>query len=225
MKCYAIVIKGNRISEAGYRNLNASNKNDFDIEIFDAITPETIPDTGLEYTYPTEGSRHDSKSDLYLSAYETGTLEKRIACFYSHYLLWQKCHEENESLLIFEHDAEVVKKIPVDSLEKSRYGIIGLNNPIGATRKSRTFHDHIVGGQAGIVPAPYIDHLYIPQGLAGNSAYYIKPRAAYKLLELVKEHGIWPNDALMCKQLLPKELAVTNPFFTKIQGLPSTTTL
>jgi len=44
------------------------------------------------------------------------------------------------------------------------------------------------------------------------------------MIELAQEHGMWPNDALMCYQLVPK-LGVTRNFYTRIQGLRSTTTL
>jgi len=44
------------------------------------------------------------------------------------------------------------------------------------------------------------------------------------MLELVDEHGLWPNDAIMCRQLVPN-LMVTRKFFTSIQNLRSTTTL
>ena len=71
-------------------------------------------------------------------------------------------------------------------------------------------------------PIPTIDEYYIPQGLAGNSAYIIKPEAARQLIDLVKIHGLWPNDAIMCKQLI-KKMGVSKNFYTKIQGLPSTT--
>ena len=72
-------------------------------------------------------------------------------------------------------------------------------------------------------PAPYIDDLKVPQGLAGNSAYIIKPSGAIKMLKLVEEYGLWPNDAIMCKQLIPN-LYVTRKFYTTIQNLKSTTT-
>ena len=72
---------------------------------------------------------------------------------------------------------------------------------------------------------PWVDDdRKIPQGLAGNSAYMIKPAGARKLLQLVKEYGAWPNDAIMCRQLLPN-IGVTRKFYTKVQGLRSTTTL
>jgi len=69
---------------------------------------------------------------------------------------------------------------------------------------------------------PDIDEFNVPQGLAGNSAYIIKPAGANNLLNAVKEHGLWPNDAIMCKQLIPR-LGVTKEYYTRVQGLPSTT--
>ena len=50
------------------------------------------------------------------------------------------------------------------------------------------------------------------------------PLIASKLLYSVEEFGMWPNDALMCKQLFP-QLKVIYPYYTTIQhGLKSTTT-
>ena len=74
-----------------------------------------------------------------------------------------------------------------------------------------------------IQPVPTIDEFNIPQGLAGNSAYIIKPSGAEKMIELVFKYGLWPNDALMCKQLVDK-IGVTKTFYTRVQGLTSTTT-
>jgi GR25 family glycosyltransferase involved in LPS biosynthesis len=108
-------------------------------------------------------------------------------------------------------------------------GICGINNPIGATRKSKIFFDKVklqLQGKEGLTLAPYVDEssdLPLPSGLAGNSAYVIKPWAAKKLLEKTAEVGIWPNDALMCRQFFPW-LQVSYPFYTTIQNTPSTTT-
>ena len=71
---------------------------------------------------------------------------------------------------------------------------------------------------------PTIDDISVPQGLAGNSAYIIKPAGAKQMIELVDEYGLWPNDAIMCKQLV-KGLGVTKKFYTKVQRTRSTTTL
>ena len=71
---------------------------------------------------------------------------------------------------------------------------------------------------------PYVDSdRQVPQGLAGNSAYIIKPTGANHLIGLVKEYGLWPNDAIMCRQLVTG-LGVTKKFYTNTQKLKSTTT-
>ena len=113
-------------------------------------------------------------------------------------------------------------------------GVLGLNDPIGATRKARVFDEKVkqtqlsgYPGKLGISQVPYVDDAGddpLPCGLAGNSAYIIKPWAAKKILEKVAEIGVWPNDALMCRQLFPW-LQVYFPYFTTVQRTASTTTL
>lgn len=125
-------------------------------------------------------------------------------------------------------------------------GICGINAPFGTTRKARIFdiklresvkeeeHTELSDrpGSAfkkpgtGIATVPYVDDpgdLPLPSGLPGNSAYIIKPWAAKKLLDKTLEVGIWPNDALMCRQFFPW-LQHFYPYFTKVQGTTSTTT-
>jgi len=114
-------------------------------------------------------------------------------------------------------------------------GICGINNPMGATRKAGTYNHKILSNigktefdktNIGLVNVPYVDDpgdIPLPSGLAGNSAYIIKPWAAKKLLEKTSEIGIWPNDALMCKQFFPW-LQQYFPYITKVQGSVSTTT-
>ena len=90
---------------------------------------------------------------------------------------------------------DAVNKEPVGTFKA---GILGLNSPIGATRKASVFHNALFG-KYGFHSVPSVDGLGddpLPQGLAGNSAYIIKPWAAKKLLDKVAEIGMWPNDAL-----------------------------
>ena len=130
-------------------------------------------------------------------------------------------------------------------------GIIGINSPLGATRKAMIYHNKVqlaagpageierrdgvasvvVGNSTlnfahGICQVPYVDDpgdSPLPNGLAGNSAYIIKPWAAQKLLDKTAEIGIWPNDALMCRQFFPW-LQQYAKYITKVQGTRSTTT-
>ena len=132
-------------------------------------------------------------------------------------------------MLILEHDSMFISKkpIPFDEILDSGFDIIGINEPFRATRLPQKFHDKVQNdhfSRNDVVRAPLIDDIKIPQGIAGNSSYIITPKGAYKMVELTKEHGMWPNDALMCKQLI-STLGVTRNFYSTIQGLRSTTTL
>lgn len=229
MKAYAIVIKDNEVSQHGYNTLVETSlkvNNDFTINKFEAVTPPyvnaTMAEHNLKWNYPWSGTVSDFATGLTKSAYETKNPEARIACALSHYLLWKTVITLNEPILILEHDAVFVNKIDFDP-DKSNMWAIGINNPLGATRRSREFYTSILKGSGSIMPVPTIDKFDVPQGLAGNSAYIMKPEGARAMIDLVKQFGLWPNDALMCKQLIPR-LGVTRKFYTNIQNLRSTTT-
>jgi GR25 family glycosyltransferase involved in LPS biosynthesis len=228
MKSYVITIKGMDVSELGFakcKESSATVKNTFELNRFDAIVPEGVDSLLAEYNikwnYPWQGQEIDFSTGLVKSAYVTARPKARIAAALSHYSLWKKAIEE--PIMVLEHDAYFTARFDLD-ISKSKGDIIGINNPLGCTRRSREFYQKIVENQSMYQPAPTIDEFNIPQGIAGNSAYIIKPAGAKKMLELVDEHGLWPNDAIMCRQLVPN-LMVTRKFFTSIQNLRSTTTL
>ena len=203
------------------------------IEFFNAVTPNEVDElmSGLriEWKYPWTGEVNDIISGLTLRAYHTADPKKRMACFLSHYCLWEKTIKSGEPMLILEHDAMFISKkpIPFDDILDSGFEIIGINEPFGATRLSQVFHENVQKEhfcKNDVVRAPLIDDIKIPQGIAGNSAYIITPKGAYTMIKLTKEHGAWPNDALMCRQLI-FGLGVTKTYYTKTQRIKSTTTL
>ena len=230
MKSFAVVIKENKTSELGYSTLVESSKkvgNDFDINRFDAVTPSTykqaMSDFDITWNYPWQGEVLDFASGLKKKAYITSDPENRIACAVSHYTLWKNCIELDEPILILEHDANFTHKINF-TLSDSNFDILGINNPLGVTRLSKVYYDSILNNMNSYQRVPYVDNdKQVPQGLAGNSAYIISPRGANNLISLVKEYGLWPNDAIMCRQLV-NGLGVTKKFYTNTQKLKSTTT-
>jgi GR25 family glycosyltransferase involved in LPS biosynthesis len=208
-------------------------------EILSAATPETINQKlreietidadSVNWTYPLseQQDRLDIGSGMYLRHYRAKDQKKVIACMVSHMMAWDKVFQKNEPMIVFEHDAVVYRKITKEKLmtDLFRGGVLGLNDPRGATRKSALYHEKLSKFQ-GIQKVPLIDGPSdppLPSGLAGNSAYLITPFAAKALLDKVAEVGMWPNDALMCRQFFPW-LQVTYPYFTKVQGVVSTTT-
>lgn len=231
MKSYAIVIDGNEVSEQGYSALVKSSwdvENEFTLERFNAIIPRNVEELmdsmNIRWNYPWEGKITDFQSGLTKTAYTTKDRRKRMACSMSHFCLWKRSQETGEDVLVLEHDAKFIRKLDLD-ISNTSYGVIGINSPIGATRRSGVYHDMISNNVNPIQPVPYVDEdIKIPQGLAGNSAYMITPWAAKELIDKVYEYGLWPNDALMCRQIF-SFLGVTKKYYTEIQGLPSTTTL
>jgi GR25 family glycosyltransferase involved in LPS biosynthesis len=230
MKAFGITVKDNPISEKGFNACWQScrdAKNDFNVKRFNASTENTVKkeiiDWDLVWNYPWEGKVSCIATGLVKSAYPTAIKERRMAAAVSHFRLWTECFEKKEPIIVLEHDAFFMKKLDYQYLLDSKYDIIGINNPLGATRRAQLFHDIIKKNKKDIQPVPTIDEFNIPQGLAGNSAYIIKPSGAEKMIELVFKYGLWPNDALMCKQLVDN-LGVSKTFYTRVQGLTSTTT-
>lgn len=231
MIAYGITIKDNAVSEKGYQNLVSSSKgvgNNFKIMRYDAVTSTNVEqimeESDVVWNYPWEGQVVDFSTGLVKKAYQTKDHKKRMACSMSHFNLWQMCYEIKEPILVLEHDAMFVNRIDFD-IRKTKFDILGINNPLMATRKAHDYYDKIVSKFDAFQYTPYIDEdIKVPQGLAGNSAYIIKPEGAEKMISLTYKHGVWPNDSLMCRQLVDK-LGVTRKFYTRVQGLPSTTTL
>lgn len=231
MKSYCIVIKTNITSENAFNCLvNSSNrvKNTFTIERFDAITPDnldkTMKDLDIVWNYPWGSSVYDEDTKMRKIPYSGREQKSRIACGVSHYLLWEKCAESTYPFLILEHDSEFIEQLPYQEIiNESGFEIIGLNHPKRATRNWDIFNNMVQSNPNKYQKAPQIDKtLELPQGLAGNSAYIITPSGAKKLVDLVKKYGLWPNDAIMCIQLLDT-LGVTKTYYTKVQNINSTT--
>ena len=228
---YVITLKDDALSNECADKLIMSRTGNFDGEItkFDAILPDRVISLmklhNLRWNYPMSESVLDMQTGMWKHPYKTAVTEKRIACFLSHYLLWQQCAKSKEGMFIFEHDAIFINKVDIRLLNEHSCDIIGLNDPRGATRRAAQYHTAVQNSKHAIVGVPKIDIDQVPQGLPGNSAYFIKPAGAVKLLRLVNEYGAWPNDAIMCRQLMPRQLGVLRNYATKVQGVPSTTTL
>lgn len=231
MNAYVITMKDNVLSNECADKLIMSRSGNFDGEItkFDAILPDRVISLmtlhNLKWNYPMSEPVLDMQTGMWKHPYKTAVTEKRIACFLSHYLLWQQCAKGKEGMFIFEHDAIFINKVDVRLLNAHSADIISLNDPRGATRRAAQYHTAVQNSKHAIVSVPKIDVDEVPQGLPGNSAYFIKPEGAVKLLRLVNEYGAWPNDAIMCRQLMPRKLGVLRNYATKVQGVASTTTL
>lgn len=230
MKSYAIVLKDNHISENAFETLIKTSEsvfNDFSIERFDAVTPNIVSqkmsDHNLTWNYPWENQELDVVSGLLKIPYSTKNKLATISCALSHYELWKECVKTNENILILEHNAFFKLRLDfVDLGWGCPYDIIGINDPRGAILKSEIFYNQIDMNGMRVQTPPYVNSMEIPQGLAGNSAYIIKPSGAKQLLDLCDRYGLWPNDAIMCRQLV-KNMGTTRIHYTGVQECVPTT--
>ena len=225
---YVIRVKDDNTASHAALKILRTAPNNVNVIMFDAVKPKDVAKKiryfGLRWNYPWESEELDIQSGLIKKAYPTLVKEKRIACFFSHYLLWIRCVKNEVPIVIHEHDAIYYNdsERPLEDFAKSRFNIIGLNSPEKATRLAAMYDRVVQESEGDIVRAPSIDQELIPQGIAGNSSYYIEPAGAQKMIDLVREYGIWPNDAIMCRQLVPT-LGQTKKYYTYVQGLESTT--
>ena len=210
------------------KNSSMAVGNKFDIDTLWAVTPEQVPmimnANMFQWSYPIDGQRDDFATGLSLKSYPTAVIERRIACFLSHWLCWKQSVETNKPVLVLEHDAIFTDRFDPQDIIDSKFEVVGINDPRGATRRANVYHEAVLKFTDPIQQVPTIDEFNIPQGMAGNSAYVIKPSMAKKVIDKFKEVGMWPNDALMCKQIF-NNIGQTKKYYTTVQGTESTTSL
>ena len=211
MKAYVITLRGNDYSErVAQRCIDSANipvERRVAVSADDAIELHGL---GLKWTWGDgyKGMQHKPYG---------GNNDARIGCFLSHYLLWHYCSISDEPLLILEHDAVFVR----DFVPFEFDSICMINDPKGATPRGDWWSEQMVRRGPGVWPKTKVFDDTRPDGLAGNSAYVIKPRAAAWLINIVDEVGAWPNDAIMCRQLVDG-LEEHYPFITEVQAERST---
>lgn len=196
-----------------------------DVVAWRATTPDECCD--FDYTYPLEGqtTKYDGMD---LIGYKAKDFRKKVACSISHLRLWDLCYQRDVPIVILEHDVVFTRKFDAYKLSRKLDDgdILMLNDPRGATRKGQKYHENILSKGFGVHPVDGVnsERENVPDGLAGNSAYIITPKAAKKASDLQNKIGIWPNDALLCKQLFGDNLKSVYPYKTTVNQLKSTTT-
>jgi GR25 family glycosyltransferase involved in LPS biosynthesis len=98
-------------------------------------------------------------------------LAGEMGCFDSHYRLWQKCVDLNESILIFEDDVQLMRPyIPVDWEDV-------LSVAFSHAKKMPRYQHYLDSPEGEPYAAPYGQ-----ASMPGNGGYAIKPHAAKILL-------------------------------------------
>lgn len=172
MKVKAFVITLTDLEESmqvAQRCIWSAKKYGAEVKVFDAVRAIDAQAARESAGIPIDGFRG-----------KYSRLNNVVACFMSHYALWNQCAESNKNIFILEHDAVFVNSIPtVDfkgllSLGKPSYGNYRNPSMIGVNELTSKF--------------------YLP----GAHAYMLKPYAARALIEKAKKEAC-PADVFLHK--------------------------
>jgi GR25 family glycosyltransferase involved in LPS biosynthesis len=195
MKAYVITLTGHAYSEACAARCiqSAAHIGGVMVERFEAIdqarASHALKTRGLTWTWAHGNTtpRRCPTTGLWQHPYAGANLLAKIGCTLSHLLLWERCIELNEPLLILEHDAVFVRTFPVFDFR----GICQINDPRGATRAGSWWSDLMIKrATVGVHAKTIVFDEHIPDGLAGNSAYVINPRSAQQLVATIERLGV-----------------------------------
>ncbi len=230
MKAFVITLKDNDYSETtADRCIKSAADHGLHVMKWYGVdktnAQHTMENNGLEWTWAKNNTANDicPITSLKQFPYTAADIRAKIGCSMSHYLLWKKCVELDEPILILEHDAVFLRPLPDFDFK----GICQINDPAGATRRGSWWSQQMINrGTEGVHEKTWIvseKERDIPDGLAGNSAYMIKPEFALSAISKIYEIGIWPNDAFLAAQIFPMMLEEYYPFITKVKQTKSTT--
>lgn len=109
-----------------------------------------------------------------------------IGCFDSHYRLWKKCVELDESIMIFEDDAQVIRPYyPVEFEDV-------LSLVFSHKKKMNKYLQHLENPDG----VPKACH-YKPASMPGAAGYAIKPHAAKILVDTFSNSFLPADNAIM----------------------------
>jgi len=123
-----------------------------------------------------------------------------VGCLISHLTLWKKSLELNKSILIFEHDAIMLKEIPESILSKFE----DVCNLDWLSRRTANYDKEVMIDRGEDVklymkkrPSYSGLELYNKSHIKGAHAYIVKPQGAQKLVDFVWSAGALAPDVII----------------------------
>lgn len=166
MRAVVIAIGGHAKSQqAADRCIKSGKLHGVSVEKFAAITPKNDVFKICERS----GISTEHFNDTY------SRLENQIACFLSHYSLWNTCIHLNEPIAVFEHDAVITAPLPTV--------LPNFCGNIGAPSYGK-FNTPATIGWGGLVSKPYFP---------GTHAYIVTPMGAKILTKRARKEANTPD--------------------------------
>ena len=180
--------------KSAQRCIDSAKKFGIDVEIFEAHTPKDKP-------FDVFKKLGIQLSDRIYKNPHLRNLDAQCSCLLSHYSLWQMARALNEPILVLEHDAIFVDKLP----DIKDYLLVNLAKP--SFGKYQT-------PKNGLHPFPN-------PHLKGAHGYVVSPAGATKIIEAINKNGIWAGADVFLNFRWMQEYAPwpieAKPEFTTIQ--------
>ncbi|MBT7802283.1 MAG: hypothetical protein HN551_13685 [Tateyamaria sp.] len=192
-----IVMNGNKISEELASDCLASGKK-FGLKItkFNAVWGDSVEKEYNNYNLkPFPGLYPFWKFWKFKSNRDTKGVR---GCFLSHFILWKKCLSDNKPLIIFEHDALVIRPLDINNLLSKFDDVLNLDAFFRVAPVYEEWLKKNNGNGVSLLfdtlPAASGLKLYKNTHIKGLHAYIIKPPGAKKLIEKTYSEGVLPAD-------------------------------
>jgi GR25 family glycosyltransferase involved in LPS biosynthesis len=202
MKSYIIRLQDHEFSSCmAQQCVDQAQKFGLTINLFDAVTgdqAQKIFDQDGIHKYPHKLKRNTAGVQ---------------GCAGSHYLLWKQCAADQVPYLVLEHDGYMIRPLP-NVLEKFDH-VLKLDpmDPFSKSYDQDTVEDHgteirpyDVGWGYKKKAAPYGGYF------KGAWSYIIKPQAAERLIQAVRDNGWVPADKQFGQNLLELKTTVSTIF-------------
>tara|TARA_B000000475_G_scaffold271824_1_gene270693 strand:- start:1234 stop:1845 length:612 start_codon:yes stop_codon:yes gene_type:complete len=153
--------------------------NDIDISLF----------RGVDTTNVWQTFSDSDLNILDIKHFNGGKIDAEIATFFSHYNIWLRCIELNQSILVLEHDAIIIGEIDFSILNKFEGDLLNLGEPNWGNKTWEGVGLHKRNSESN------------EDWLFGAHAYLLNPSGATKLVEGTKK-GILPADIYIRQELI-----------------------
>lgn len=203
MKAYVICLKGIETSEKLAEDcITSAHLNGLEVSKFNGIYGDRVNPYINEVLKIKQGPSKMKKRRLGV-----------LGCLASHFTLWQKSMDENETLCIFEHDGILLRKLPEDiELKFDEFLLLDPYNKFNQSYAEQ--HSNLAEDIINIVeyesPESRKKYNVKSQYAMGLQAYIIKPKAAKKLIKHIRLFGFVPAD-MQCNKDIVNLQTVTTP--------------
>lgn len=206
MKFKIIRLKDNVISEKyALECIEQAKKFGIAIEYFDAIN-------GLDYSQHLEMLKINPKYK-----FKKGRAGV-FGCFLSHYYLWKECVEYNTPYLILEHDGYFVRSLPENIIDTFS-DVLKLDNldPYSKLYNATVVYENDLDINVEKYhnnKAKFLEKNQTGNYMRGAYGYIIKPHAAKKLIDWIRENGFVPADQQIGDAIV--DIQVTSPTIVRL---------